>query len=183
MISTGSAGIAYTAALHGAVLEIRASEDCVTGIRVMQEAEIPEKSCFGSTCETASELAQKAVRQLDRYFSGNLQTFDLPLAPARTPFLSAVRDALCSIPYGSTVSYSELACMAGYPKAVRAAALACRNNPLPFIVPCHRVVGKNGSLTGYSGGLPLKHALLELERQRGVRSRTRPPGEAHVHLL
>jgi methylated-DNA-[protein]-cysteine S-methyltransferase len=85
------------------------------------------------------------------------------LVPARTPFAAAARAALLAVPTGSTISYSELAARAGRPAAVRAAARACATNPIAIVVPCHRVVGRDGALTGYAGGLERKRALLRLE--------------------
>jgi methylated-DNA-[protein]-cysteine S-methyltransferase len=102
--------------------------------------------------------------QLTSYFAGKLRAFDTPVAPQGTPFQQRVWRALCDIPYGETTSYAELARRIGNPKAVRAVGLANGSNPISIIIPCHRVIGSNGSLTGYGGGLPIKKALLELER-------------------
>jgi methylated-DNA-[protein]-cysteine S-methyltransferase len=109
-------------------------------------------------------LLKEPVKQLNAYFAGKLRTFDLPLAPQGTPFQSTVWRALCDIPYGETTSYGELAKRIGNPKAVRAVGLANGSNPISIIIPCHRVIGSNGSLVGYGGGLPIKQALLALER-------------------
>jgi methylated-DNA-[protein]-cysteine S-methyltransferase len=106
----------------------------------------------------------ETVRQLTAYFSGKLRAFDLPLAPEGTPFQQQVWRRLCDIPYGETTTYGKLAERIGNPKAVRAVGLANGSNPIAIIIPCHRVIGSNGSLTGYGGGLPIKKALLELER-------------------
>ena len=105
-----------------------------------------------------------AVRELRAYLAGELRSFSLPLAPAGTPFQLDVWNALAAIPYGETTSYGELARRIGRPRAVRAVGAANGANPLPIVLPCHRVVGANGSLTGFGGGLPLKRALLDLER-------------------
>ena len=105
-----------------------------------------------------------AREQLDAYFAGSLRAFDLQLAPAGTPWQRAVWDALLEVPYGETITYTELATRAGRPTAVRAAGAANGRNPLSIIVPCHRVVGTDGSLTGYGGGLPAKRWLLDHER-------------------
>lgn len=102
-------------------------------------------------------------RQLRAYFAGESESFDLPLAPAGTPFQLAVWRALRDIPFGRTESYGELARRIGRPRAVRAVGAANGANPLPIVVPCHRVIGADGSLTGYGGGLDVKRALLELE--------------------
>jgi len=107
-----------------------------------------------------------AVRQeLDAYFAGNLRDFTVPLAPEGTAFQSDVWRALCDIPYGETTSYGELAARIGNPKASRAVGAANGRNPIPIIVPCHRVIGSTGSMTGFGGGIPIKEKLLALERR------------------
>ncbi|MEP6882521.1 MAG: methylated-DNA--[protein]-cysteine S-methyltransferase [Dokdonella sp.] len=111
----------------------------------------------------------EAKRQFAAYFAGELVEFDLPLAPRGTEFQLGVWKALCTIPYAATVSYAELAQRIGNPKASRAVGLANGANPLSIIVPCHRVIGANGSLTGYGGGLKAKQALLDLERRHAPR--------------
>ena len=111
----------------------------------------------------ANPLLLEAERQICLYLAGKLTAFSLPLAPRGTPFMRSVWDALCAIPYGKTASYSDIAAAVGNPKAVRAVGLANNRNPIPIIIPCHRVIGKNGSLTGYAGGLDLKWRLLENE--------------------
>jgi methylated-DNA-[protein]-cysteine S-methyltransferase len=104
-----------------------------------------------------------AVRELEEYFAGERRTFSVPLAPRGTPFQLSVWQALRAIPYGETLSYGDLACRLGCPAGARAVGLANGANPLPIIVPCHRVIGADGSLTGFGGGLPIKRALLALE--------------------
>jgi methylated-DNA-[protein]-cysteine S-methyltransferase len=106
------------------------------------------------------------IRQLHAYFSGELEQFDLPLAPEGTSFQRTVWRRLCEIPYGETVSYGELARRIGNPNASRAVGLANGSNPIPIVIPCHRVIGSNGKLTGYGGGLPIKEKLLALERRQ-----------------
>jgi methylated-DNA-[protein]-cysteine S-methyltransferase len=107
----------------------------------------------------------QTIAQLEAYFAGRLLEFDLPLAPEGTPFQLSVWQQLRRIPYGQTVCYGELARRIGNPRAARAVGLANGSNPLPIIVPCHRVIGADGSLTGFGGGLPIKRKLLELERE------------------
>ncbi|EEX40369.1 MULTISPECIES: methylated-DNA--[protein]-cysteine S-methyltransferase [Vibrio] len=107
-----------------------------------------------------------AINQLAEYFAGQRHTFDLPLAATGTAFQCSVWQALRTIPYGETWSYLQLAEAIGNPKAVRAVGLANGKNPLSIIVPCHRVIGKNGKLTGYAGGVERKARLLALERER-----------------
>jgi methylated-DNA-[protein]-cysteine S-methyltransferase len=109
---------------------------------------------------------KETMSQLRAYFSGKLEEFDLPLAPEGTPFQLEVWRRLCEIPYGETMSYGELAKMIGNPNASRAVGLANGSNPIPIIIPCHRVIGSNGKLTGYGGGLPIKEKLLALERRQ-----------------
>lgn len=108
-------------------------------------------------------LLRAAREELLAYFAGERRDFDLPLDPAGTDFQRAVWEALRAIPYGGTRTYGEIAAAVGRPKAVRAVGQANHVNPLPIFIPCHRVVGKNGALTGYAGGLDLKRALLALE--------------------
>ena len=117
-----------------------------------------EKSCPGNNA-----VLDEACRQLDLYFLGQLQTFDLPLAPKGTPFQKRIWALLQKIPYGQTSSYGELAKIIGQPTACRAVGAANGRNPLPIVIPCHRVIGSSGKLTGYAGGLPAKQWLLELE--------------------
>ncbi len=106
----------------------------------------------------------EAAEQIDAYFTGALKTFALPLDPAGTEFQRRVWSALADIPYGTTESYGELAARVGNPRACRAVGLANGRNPIPLVLPCHRVIGANGSLTGYGGGLALKKRLLDHER-------------------
>ncbi len=113
----------------------------------------------------AKPFAQ-AVSQLNAYFAGELEAFDLPLAPRGTDFQLSVWKALLGIPFGETISYGELARRIGNPNASRAVGLANGSNPIPIIIPCHRVIGSNGKLTGYGGGLPIKEKLLALERKQ-----------------
>jgi methylated-DNA-[protein]-cysteine S-methyltransferase len=110
----------------------------------------------------ATEL-DEACRQLDGYFAGKRQAFDLRLAPRGTAFQQAVWQALLSIPFGQTSTYSALAAQIGRPSAVRAVGAANGANPIAVIIPCHRVIGRDGSLTGYAGGLTRKALLLRLE--------------------
>lgn len=112
-----------------------------------------------------SEVA--AARQLAEYFTGTRRTFDLQLAAQGTAFQRRVWDAVAAIPYGETRSYGAIAAGIGVPSAVRAVGAANGQNPWPIVVPCHRVIGSDGSLTGYGGGLPIKRALLEFERGTG----------------
>lgn len=121
-----------------------------------------------ANCEVKlTALLTDTAKQLKEYFSGNRSCFDLPLKPSGTPFQLKVWEALGSIPYGQTRSYREIAIMIGHPKAFRAVGGANHHNPISIITPCHRVIGADGSLTGYGGGLDKKRALLALERKGG----------------
>lgn len=111
-----------------------------------------------------SAIIAKAERQLDEYFAGKRTTFDIPLLFAGTAFQKRVWDALLEIPYGETVSYVGLAGLLGKPEAVRATANAIGANAISIFVPCHRIIGSDGTLTGYAGGLDAKKHLLQLEQ-------------------
>ena len=113
--------------------------------------------------ESAKGPVGEAIRQLREYFEGRRRDFDLPLAPEGTEFQRSVWRRLQEIPYGATISYGELAKRVGNSNASRAVGAANGKNPLPIVVPCHRVIGANGKLVGFGGGLPIKQALLELE--------------------
>ena len=117
---------------------------------------------------SACSALKETVRQLSAYFAGELRAFDLPLQMRGTSFQLSVWRALQDIPYGETISYGELARRIGNPKGSRAVGLANGSNPIPIIVPCHRVIGSNGKLTGYGGGLGRKELLLALERGKAV---------------
>lgn len=115
--------------------------------------------------EKETSLIAEAVSQLSAYFEGRLKTFDLPLDMSGTPFQMKTWEALKTIPYGETRSYGDIARQIGQPKACRAVGMANHNNPVAIVVPCHRVIGSDGSLTGYGGGLPIKRQLLDLEKR------------------
>lgn len=110
-------------------------------------------------------IARAAIKQLREYFDGLRQIFTLPLDPHGTEFQRRVWKALCEIPYGETRSYAEIASAVGNPKACRAVGLANHRNPISILIPCHRVIGADGSLVGYGGGLNIKRSLLELEQR------------------
>jgi methylated-DNA-[protein]-cysteine S-methyltransferase len=110
------------------------------------------------------DVLRATRHQLDLYFAGKLKAFDLPLAPKGTPFQQKVWAALLTIPYGATRSYAQQAVAIGQPTATRAVGLANGRNPIAVIVPCHRVIGANGALTGFGGGIERKQTLLDLEQ-------------------
>jgi methylated-DNA-[protein]-cysteine S-methyltransferase len=114
-------------------------------------------------CEGSDAVLRQARQQLQEYFSGTRREFELPLAATGTAFQQRVWQALTDIPYGELRSYSDLARHIGKPQAVRAVGAANGRNPLPIVVPCHRVIGSDGSLTGFAGGLAAKQLLLEME--------------------
>lgn len=120
---------------------------------------------WGTGGEDRSPLLLDAEAQLKEYFAGIRRSFDLPLKPAGTEFQRAVWSALCTIPYGETRTYGDIAAQLGRPKAFRAVGMANHSNPLPIFIPCHRVIGADGSLTGYAGGLERKALLLQLEKE------------------
>ncbi|MDQ1628533.1 MAG: methylated-DNA-[protein]-cysteine S-methyltransferase [Solirubrobacteraceae bacterium] len=115
--------------------------------------------------EQPCQVLERAVTQLREYFDGERDGFDLPLDPAGTPFQQTVWLALRDIPYAETINYGQLALRVGNRNASRAVGLANGRNPISIVVPCHRVIGANGSLTGYGGGLDRKRTLLDLERR------------------
>jgi O-6-methylguanine DNA methyltransferase len=129
--------------------------------------------------ERNPKALQPLKRALERYFRGELRSFDLPLAPEGTPFQRRVWRALCRVPYGATVSYGELARRIGRPGASRAVGRANATNPISIVIPCHRVIGADGTLTGYGGGLGRKQRLLELEA-RGAAGKRRSRGRARA---
>jgi methylated-DNA-[protein]-cysteine S-methyltransferase len=124
-----------------------------------------------ATVVTDRERCDHVVKQLGEYFRQERREFDLPLAMQGTPFQKTVWTALLTIPYGVTISYRELAERIGSPAAVRAVGRANGSNPIPIVVPCHRVIGADGSLTGYGGGIAAKEQLLRLEGAAHVQYR------------
>jgi methylated-DNA-[protein]-cysteine S-methyltransferase len=149
-------------------LTLVAADGALTGVYMDRQRYRPGPETFGD--RDHSPFAP-AISQLEDYFAGRLTEFDLPLAFVGTPFQRLVWEALRKVPYGQTVSYGQLADRLGRPTAARVVGLANGHNPISIIVPCHRVVGANGDLTGYGGGLERKRHLLDFERntvQRGV---------------
>jgi len=138
-------------------LTLVAQEDALVAVRFGDVA--------GIGVDGASETLDCAAQQLEEYFSGARCAFSVPIRMTGTPFQMRVWQALTEIGYGKTASYADVARMIGNPKACRAVGMANNRNPLPIIVPCHRIVGKDGSLTGYAGGLDVKEWLLNLEKR------------------
>jgi methylated-DNA-[protein]-cysteine S-methyltransferase len=134
------------------------------GLYMDAQRHLPISAAFGAPGDPAAAPFAAAAAQLAAYFTGELTSFDLPLQPAGTEFQRRVWLALRGIPYGQTVSYGALAAALGAPRASRAVGLANGRNPISIVVPCHRVIGSDGSLTGYGGGIQRKRFLLDLER-------------------
>jgi methylated-DNA-[protein]-cysteine S-methyltransferase len=150
----------WTTTVDSPVGPLLLTSDGTSLTRLLFAAE-PDPSWSTDPCPVLDE----AVRQLGEYFAGERRDFDLELDPVGTPFQLTVWAALRDIPYAETISYGQLAGRVGNPHASRAVGLANGRNPISIVVPCHRVIGANGSLTGYGGGLDRKRTLLELERR------------------
>ncbi len=140
-----------------------ASEDGLTEINFPRDGRAKKPH---ADCHKDDTRLRKITSQLRAYFAGELENFDLDLAPDGTLFQQRVWKELLNIPYGETISYGTLAKRIGNPNASRAVGLANGSNPIPIIIPCHRVIGSNGKLTGYGGGLPIKEKLLALEKRQ-----------------
>ena len=144
--------------------------EIVTSAKGVEEISFLRSSAFiverKNEPEDIGGHAATAVRQLKEYFSGERKVFDMELNPKGTPFQIKIWDLLKEIPWGEVATYKEVAARSGNPKAARAVGMASNRNPLAIVVPCHRVVGSRGQLTGYRGGLEIKSWLLELESQK-----------------
>lgn len=154
------------------LLRLTHDREGLTGIAFHGEASArsgPWRALERSRWRADVGLFDAVICQLQQYFDGERRSFDLPLAAQGTAFQHSVWRELQRIPYGQTISYGELARRIGKPRACRAVGLANGANPLPIIVPCHRVIGADGSLTGFGGGLPIKRQLLALERSVAMR--------------
>jgi methylated-DNA-[protein]-cysteine S-methyltransferase len=123
-----------------------------------------KESILEETTVQETNILKEASEQLESYLLGRCKKFELPLAPIGTEFMKSVWSALQTIPYGETRSYGEIAKCIGKPKAYRAVGLSNYKNPIPIFIPCHRVIGTNGALVGYLGGLDMKKRLIELEK-------------------
>jgi methylated-DNA-[protein]-cysteine S-methyltransferase len=148
-------------------LTIVADGGKIAGLYMDAQRHAPGPESFGLPADPADEPFAAAAAQLRAYFDGELTEFQLPVSPAGTEFQRRVWAGLCTIPYGETITYGELARRLGSPAASRAVGLANGKNPIAIVVPCHRVIGSDGSLTGYGGGLDRKRFLLALERRTG----------------
>jgi methylated-DNA-[protein]-cysteine S-methyltransferase len=144
-------------------LRVIANAEAILAIEFSPFRGLADGRPFGDR-EDGNALLRAAVDQLDAYFARELRIFDLPLAPRGTEFQQKVWHELAQIPYGETTSYGEIAHRLGHTNAAsRAVGLANGKNPIPIVIPCHRVIGANGSLTGYAGGLERKQTLLDVE--------------------
>jgi methylated-DNA-[protein]-cysteine S-methyltransferase len=162
-------------------LTIVAEDGSISALYMDAQRHAPDAAALGLPGDPHEEPFATAAGQLAAYFAGELTEFDLPLAPVGTDFQRRVWNDLRAIPYGQTISYGELARRVGNPAASRAVGLANGRNPIAIVVPCHRVIGADGSMTGYGGGLDRKRFLLALERDAGPRggiARVVPPGRA-----
>lgn len=149
------------------IICVETEDNYITALYIDRNEAASESACLqGAWHGMETELQKKVRRELTEYFAGERKEFDLPLKLAGTKFQMAVWEALKKIPYGETRSYHDIACAVGNPKACRAVGGANHCNPIMILVPCHRVIGKNGSLTGFGGGLDVKRALLELEQEK-----------------
>ena len=146
-------------------LRLVGGEDSIDRIELPNRAAEPPDPAWDRSDDRLPAVLNEAKRQLEEYFAGERQDFDLPLFPHGTAFQQRVWAELRRIPFGETISYGELAARIGKPTASRAVGAANGRNPLPVVVPCHRVIGSDGRLTGFGGGLPTKQALLDLERR------------------
>jgi methylated-DNA-[protein]-cysteine S-methyltransferase len=153
-------------------LTITAEDGVLTGVHMHEQRHFP---AIPASVQRDDAALAPIVEQLRAYFTGELTDFELPMTARGTEFQRRVWVALCDIPYGETISYGELARWVGNPKASRAVGLANGRNPIAIVIPCHRVIGADGSLTGYGGGLERKVWLLQHEAKRG-------PGAAQVRL-
>ena len=144
-------------------LRLRATEKSLIAVDHTNQQRILAADCIENP---AHPILLQASSELEEYFSGTRTEFHTPLAPAGTAFQQHVWQALLTIPHGQTTSYSDIAQMLNTPNAVRATGTAIGRNPISIFIPCHRIIGKNGTLTGYAGGLENKQILLELERKQ-----------------
>ena len=143
-------------------LTVTATKKAVTAIRF--GTEVPEGSARCTAAE-ATPLLREAAEEIGEYFAGSRRKFTLPLAPEGSPFQQKVWEALRTIPYGETRTYKQIAIQIGHNQSFRAVGMANNRNPIVIVVPCHRVIGYDGKLTGYAGGLDVKEQLLALEKR------------------
>jgi len=143
------------------LLMLEAKDEAICAIGLVRSGEAMIES------NDSTPLLEQAKRELTEYFAGKRTVFTFPMRAEGTPFQKSVWDALVAIPFGETKTYGEIAKAVSNPKGSRAVGMACNKNPIMIAVPCHRVLGAGGSLTGYAGGLPVKQTLLKLEQGKG----------------
>lgn len=143
---------------------IEVAEGAITRVCLNPDALVNENKKDGEALAESPFLIKEAFLQLDEYLNGRRREFTLPLEPAGTEFMRRVWEELRRIPFGKTVSYKDIARAVGNEKACRAAGMANNRNPIALFIPCHRVIGANGALVGYAGGLEMKRRLLDLEK-------------------
>ncbi len=148
------------------LLVANAQGDALCGLYLEGQKYFPEDAALW-TASPRLPLFRDAVAQLGEYFAGRREIFAIPLEPAGTAFQRTVWREIARVPYGGTISYAGLAMRCGRPSAVRAAGAATGRNPITVVIPCHRIVGSGGALTGYAGGLDRKRALLAIEARSG----------------
>ena len=146
------------------ILMVTEENGAITGLELSEKISKPAKRPIDSARQKNTPLIALAKSQLEEYFQGRRKAFTLPLQPVGTPFQRKVWDALCTIPYGETRSFKEIALQIQNPKGCRAVGMANNRNPIMIVIPCHRVIGSNGALVGYAGGLDIKEWLLWHEK-------------------
>lgn len=146
------------------ILMVTEENGAITGLELSEKISKPAKRPIDSAEQKNTPLIALAKSQLEEYFQGRREAFTLPLQPVGTPFQRKVWDALCTIPYGETRSYKEIALQIQNPKGCRAVGMANNRNPIMIVIPCHRVIGSTGALVGYAGGLDIKEWLLGHEK-------------------
>lgn len=159
---------------------ILATNEALVGLYFVGQKYFPRRDTAWEENRNLAPISQ-TIGELDRYFAGERIRFEVPLGPYGTAYQHAIWKAISTVGYGETITYGELARRAGFPDNARAAGAATGQNPIGIIVPCHRIIGANGSLTGYAGGLDKKRALLELEA--GYRQETLLPSPASASEL
>jgi methylated-DNA-[protein]-cysteine S-methyltransferase len=166
----------YTATYQSPLGEmlVISTADALVGLHFIGQKYFPRVDAAWKEDPNVAPI-RETIKQLDEYFAGERDRFDVPLGPYGTSYQHAIWNAISTVRYGETITYGELARRAGHPQDARAAGAATGQNPIGIIVPCHRIIGANGKLTGYAGGLDKKRALLALEAEH-ARASADPTG-------
>ena len=151
-------------------LRIIAEEDSIIGIDLVREQQDEKCMAHGRAQQMPNDMTDKAAKELEEYFRGKRTEFSVCCIPRGTPFQEKVWQELCKVPYGETTTYGKLAVRIGNPKGARAVGMALNKNPILIMVPCHRIIGFNGSLTGFGAGMDAKRYLLDLEKDKNIQS-------------